>query len=39
MVAAVSAMQRAEETVITGTVIAGTELIVSVEEPEMEWRP
>ena len=34
MVAAVSAMQRAEE-----TVIAGTKLIVSVEEPEMEWRP
>ena len=34
VVAAVSAMQRVEE-----TVIAGTEFIVSVNEPEMEWIP
>lgn len=39
VVAAVSALQTGEETVIAGTVIAATELIVSVKEPEMKWIP
>lgn len=38
-VAVVSALQTGEETVIAGTVIAATELIMSMKESEMKWIP